>query len=119
MKQLNQARIIVSKDQFENASILADRSGLTLKQNNEVHYSLILKDGHKFELYPSNQRVWKKWRGLPFLKVPDEWGLFDAVRAGIDIDNDYNPEADALAHDANREMGIDETLVDGDWGDNV
>lgn len=117
MKQLNQARIKIAEGQFEAAREVAAQSGLILKKNNEVHYSLILKDGHKFELYPSNQRVWKKWRGAPFLNVPDEWGLFDAVRAGINIDSDYDPEANALAHDANREMGIDETLVDGDWGD--
>lgn len=83
-KQGERNRIKAESD-FKTAKDIAERSGLKLKCCSDVHYQIIGKDW-VVNLYPGNGRIHadKKKRGrAPFLNLPPDWSLIDAVKACV------------------------------------
>jgi len=90
--QANHERAI---EDFETARALAQKHGLSLVQYGEVHYALIRyvngKALWRHHIHPGNRRIRADANmptRAPYLKLPDDWGLLDVVRAAIEATND-------------------------------
>ncbi len=80
--------------EFDEASKLAELSGLWLEQVSAYHYTLSLPCGSAndwlIDLFPGNQRILNpedrdgcRGRG-PYIYVESPWGLLDVVGAAIE-----------------------------------
>ena len=82
-QQAGAERAARAADDYEAAVHAALAGGWSLMQHGD-QYNLTGPGGELYQLYPSNQRVYRP-KGKPgrFLKLPAPWSLIDAVAAAI------------------------------------
>jgi len=84
-KKLGKARRSAAGTGYPAVARRASHHGLTLLRHSSVHYQLAWPDGGVLDIYPGNKRLYraKGRKRAPFLKVPQDWILFDVVDAAI------------------------------------
>ena len=69
--------------QFQAASVLANRNGMTLEQRTRFNYTL-RGIGWEWSIYPGTQRLYSSDDNKPYLDVTRPWTLLDVVKASVD-----------------------------------
>jgi len=93
-KQEGNERAAKAVSQACEAAALAKTNGMRLIRRDNIHYQLIGgSPAWLINLYPSNGRIYAdpKRAKAPFLNVPDEWTLSDAVNAAIEVTKKARP----------------------------
>ena len=92
LKQINRehraeeivVRLMANSNVLDEAVQLAKSNALLLRKHSDFHFSLTRLGQWRINLYPSNQRVYPKSKNAPFLKLPFDWTVLDAVNTAIE-----------------------------------